>query len=63
MFLYDTLLTTSEEIRCFWGRRVTGAAVLFWFNKYLTMLYLVWSIGNFQKMSDDVRVIPLADFV
>ncbi|TBU54956.1 hypothetical protein BD310DRAFT_1031474 [Dichomitus squalens] len=33
VFFYDSLITTGEEIRCFWGRKLTGAAVLFWLNK------------------------------
>ncbi|PIL24602.1 hypothetical protein GSI_12486 [Ganoderma sinense ZZ0214-1] len=40
---YDALITTADEIRCFWSRKITGAAVLFWLNKYLTIAFLVLS--------------------
>ncbi|TBU47599.1 hypothetical protein BD309DRAFT_1016241 [Dichomitus squalens] len=52
MFTYDAILTTGDDVRCFWGRRVTGAAVLFWLNKYLTILLCFWSISGDLKMSD-----------
>ncbi|TBU52422.1 hypothetical protein BD310DRAFT_832199, partial [Dichomitus squalens] len=45
LFLYDSIITTGEEIRCFWGRRVTGAAILYWLIKYMTMLDLVWELA------------------
>ncbi|TBU40536.1 hypothetical protein BD309DRAFT_342296 [Dichomitus squalens] len=53
VFLYDSVLTAPEEIRCFWGRKVTGGAIIFWLNKYITMLSLCWAIGSdFLKISD-----------
>ncbi|EJF61397.1 hypothetical protein DICSQDRAFT_45519, partial [Dichomitus squalens LYAD-421 SS1] len=55
--LYDTILTTGEEVRCFWGRKVTGAAILFWLNKYMTMLYLVWNLGNLLDLPNNVCVV------
>ena len=51
---YDLLITTGEEVRCFWGRRVTGAAILFWLNKYMTTLYFVWDLQTFFTISDKV---------
>lgn len=32
--VYDWLLTSSDEIRIIWRRRVTGAKVLFILNRY-----------------------------
>ncbi|TBU31035.1 hypothetical protein BD311DRAFT_657669 [Dichomitus squalens] len=55
VFLYDSVLTAPEEIRCFWGRKVTGGAIIFWLNKYITMLSLCWAIGSdFLRISDTV---------
>ena len=59
IFLYDQAITTAEDVRCFWGRRVTGAAVLFWLNKYLTTLYLVWNIGAGFSISNKVGIIHI----
>ena len=54
LFLYDAIIITGEEIRCFWGRKLTGAAVLFWLNKYMTTLFFVWALAGNLKMSDEV---------
>ncbi|TBU34124.1 hypothetical protein BD311DRAFT_747179 [Dichomitus squalens] len=44
LFIYDSIITTGDEIQCFWGRKVTGAAILFWLNKYMALLYMVWDL-------------------
>ncbi|TBU52353.1 hypothetical protein BD310DRAFT_832408, partial [Dichomitus squalens] len=51
-FLYDSMITSGEEIRCFWGRKITGAAILFWLNKYMTVLDLVWNLATGLSISD-----------
>ncbi|TBU52338.1 hypothetical protein BD310DRAFT_832390, partial [Dichomitus squalens] len=53
-FLYDAIMTTGEEIRCFWGQKITGAAILFWLNKYMSILFLVWALATFLTISDEV---------
>ncbi|EJF61355.1 hypothetical protein DICSQDRAFT_60554, partial [Dichomitus squalens LYAD-421 SS1] len=58
VFLYDSMITTGEEIRCFWGRKMTGAAILFWLNKYMTVLYLVWELATCFNISDKVCTLP-----
>ncbi|TBU21345.1 hypothetical protein BD311DRAFT_734500 [Dichomitus squalens] len=52
VFLYDSMITTGEEIRCFWGRKITAAVLLFYLNKYMTILCLVWDLTTGSKMSD-----------
>lgn len=56
MFLYDSILITGDEMRCFWGRKITAATVLFWLNKYVMAFGLVWSIGTSLNISDEVCV-------
>ncbi|EJF61345.1 hypothetical protein DICSQDRAFT_60477, partial [Dichomitus squalens LYAD-421 SS1] len=51
--LYDATITTGEEVRCFWGRKVTGAAILFWLNKYMNAMFLVWLFVTDFKISDE----------
>ena len=51
---YDLLITTGEEVRCFWGRRVTGAAILFWLNKYMAILDSALYLGTYILSSDTV---------
>ena len=55
VFLYDAVITMDEEIRCFWGRKLTGAAVLFWLNKYMTALLFAWLLAGSLAVSDQVR--------
>ncbi|TBU52427.1 hypothetical protein BD310DRAFT_788877, partial [Dichomitus squalens] len=57
VFLYDSMIVTGEEARCFWGRKITGEAVLFWMNKYMTILYLVWQLATALNISDRVRTL------
>ncbi|TBU52425.1 hypothetical protein BD310DRAFT_998025, partial [Dichomitus squalens] len=52
VFLYDSIITTGEEIQCFWGRKITGAAILFWLNKYMTVLCLIWNLVTALNISD-----------
>ncbi|TBU36581.1 hypothetical protein BD309DRAFT_878121 [Dichomitus squalens] len=56
---FALLLMTGEEVRCFWGRKLTGAAILFWLNKYTTALYLGWDLATGLNISDKVRIPPL----
>ncbi|TBU52354.1 hypothetical protein BD310DRAFT_889547 [Dichomitus squalens] len=46
------MITIGEEIRCFWGRKITGAAILFWVNKYMTVFYLVWNLATTLSISN-----------
>ena len=58
LFMYDSVITTGDEIRCFWGKKLTGAAILFWLNKYLTLLYMVWDLGSgFIDITDEVCIV------
>ncbi|TBU60083.1 hypothetical protein BD310DRAFT_848403 [Dichomitus squalens] len=52
------MITTGEEIRCFGGRKIAGAAVLFWMNKYMTILFLVWQLATGLNISDKVCTRP-----
>ena len=59
LFLYDAIIITGEEIRCFWGRKLTGAAVLFWLNKYMTAFYLAGIFAKVFVTSDEVSTASL----
>ena len=43
------MISTGEDIQYFWGRKVTGAAILFWLNKYVTILDMVWGLETFAN--------------
>ena len=55
-FLYDSIITTGD-VRCFWGHKVTGAAILFWLNKYASLLYFVWNLGAFMEIPEKVCIV------
>jgi len=41
LLFYDYMLTFSRELRCIWGRKFSGATLLFFLNRYLTLIYRV----------------------
>ncbi|TBU61802.1 hypothetical protein BD310DRAFT_872620 [Dichomitus squalens] len=56
LIIYEFLIITSQEARYFWSGRLTGAAVLFYLNKYLVLLSFVYTMmGYIPGMSDRVR--------
>ncbi|PCH34968.1 hypothetical protein WOLCODRAFT_155612 [Wolfiporia cocos MD-104 SS10] len=44
LLVYDYSLTFSREIRCIWGRKFSGATVLYLLNRYLTLIYRILMI-------------------
>lgn len=34
---YEHIITFGEEVRCVWGRRISGASALFLVNRYATL--------------------------
>lgn len=38
MVIYDHIITIDEEVRLFWRRRLSSAAKLYFFIKYLLLL-------------------------
>ncbi len=38
---YDYVLTIRREYRLFWKRKVDGASILFYANRYIALLYYV----------------------
>ncbi|KAM5541468.1 hypothetical protein V8D89_005022 [Ganoderma adspersum] len=54
LVIFDAVITMADEIRCFWGRKLTGAAVLFWLNKYLIIAFLVpTQLSVFLSISEE----------
>ncbi|KAI1791801.1 hypothetical protein LXA43DRAFT_377798 [Ganoderma leucocontextum] len=50
--LYEYIIITQDEIRFFWGKRLTGATVLFWLNKWIIILYYAISFATGFKVPD-----------
>ena len=53
LLFYDYMLTLDKEARLFWKRKISGASLLFLFNRYLTVLTQVLDVVQFTSdMSD-----------
>ena len=51
---YDYALTFSREVELFWKGRLTGAAVLFFFNRYLSLVVDVYGLLENMHVPDKV---------
>ena len=52
---YEHIITFGEEVRCVWGRRVSGASVLFLLNRYAI---LVVSLASIVQVLPWTMVLP-----
>ena len=57
LLFYDYILTLDKEVRLFWKRKISGASLLFLFNRYLTVLTQVLDVVQFTSdMSDKASI-------
>ena len=49
MVFYEDVLTIGREAELFWGQRITAASVLFFLNRYFT---LINAFSNFTNIND-----------
>ncbi len=61
LFLYDSFLTFDREVAYFWtAKHISGGALLFFVNKWITMTVYVMSLVSFASFpSDEVRRLSL----
>ncbi|PIL26520.1 hypothetical protein GSI_12278 [Ganoderma sinense ZZ0214-1] len=57
LYIYDYTITFPREVELFWGRRFTGASLLFLLNRYLSLAHVIIEVCNFARMSDKVSYI------
>ena len=50
------MITLGREVELFWKGRLTGAAVLFFFNRYLSLVVDVY--GQLENMHVPDKVLP-----
>ena len=55
IFLYDWFLTIDGEMEYFWNRQVTGATILFFVNRYISLASFILTFVDYKPMSDKVR--------
>ncbi|KAI0701569.1 hypothetical protein C8T65DRAFT_741709 [Cerioporus squamosus] len=56
LFFYDTLITSDREVACFWTAKWTGGSLLFFANKWISMMVyvLLGPVGYAPFQSDKV---------
>ena len=42
LIFFEYLLTFDQEVRLFWGKKLTSAAALFFVNRYTTIIYTIY---------------------
>ncbi|KAI1795344.1 hypothetical protein LXA43DRAFT_1090993 [Ganoderma leucocontextum] len=59
LYIYDYAITFAREVELFWGRRFTGASLLFLLNRYLNLAHIIVEVCNFARMSDQaISILP-----
>ena len=54
LLVFDYLLTFREEFQLFWRRKWTGATVLFFLNRYLTLIEHILNMIGSSPVPDKV---------
>ena len=44
LIFLEYLLTFDQEVRLFWGKKLTGAVALFFVNRYTTIIYTIFDM-------------------
>lgn len=58
LLAYEYLLTLTREIALFWKRRLTGASVLFFLNRYIVLALHIFNFAIAGPVSDKVSYQP-----
>ncbi|KAI0325604.1 hypothetical protein GY45DRAFT_1260579 [Cubamyces sp. BRFM 1775] len=56
LIFHEYLITLDSEFRLIWGRRATGANVLFFLNRYIMVFYIVVVLASYPAVTDRVRL-------
>ena len=55
LLIYDYLITIERDVTLFWGRKITGATVIFYTNRYWNVLYYILAVSTtLPSLSDRV---------
>ncbi|KAI0654314.1 hypothetical protein C8Q70DRAFT_925975 [Cubamyces menziesii] len=54
MVLYEYIVTLGDEVDLFWKRKISSASIIFFLNRYLTILGYVLDSGTFHVQTDIV---------
>lgn len=61
LIFYEYAITIDNEVRLIWRRRITGASVIFFLNRYIMIADSIITIASFPAMSNLVSCLqPIA---
>ncbi|PIL24637.1 hypothetical protein GSI_12521 [Ganoderma sinense ZZ0214-1] len=50
--IYDYAITLGREVNLFWTHKYTGASILFFTNRYVTLTWNVMGLAQLAKISE-----------
>ncbi|OJT13584.1 hypothetical protein TRAPUB_9865 [Trametes pubescens] len=56
---YEYVISFDDEVRLVWRRKITGASVIFFLNRYLLVLQSVITVASYWPVSNPQRVGPI----
>ena len=60
LIIFESLITIGQEVKYFWSGKVTGAAILFYLNRYLTLISFVDTMFGYISPKSDKVCFPLS---
>ncbi|KAM5530943.1 hypothetical protein V8D89_015388 [Ganoderma adspersum] len=65
LIIFESLITIGQEVKYFWSGKATGAAILFYLNRYLTLVSFVDTMFGYLRPNSDKRCSAMvqADYV
>ena len=54
--VYEYFITLDREVELFWTGRATSAAILFFLNRYWSLVTFLYNLAIFVPMSDLVNI-------
>ncbi|KAM5536319.1 hypothetical protein V8D89_010011 [Ganoderma adspersum] len=49
LVIYEYLITFGAEVQLFWGRDITGASILFFVNRYMRLIYVLFDLRSLNS--------------
>ena len=64
MIVYDTVLTSPQEIKCIWGRKPGAGTILYLFVRYGTIIDMIVNVftGTYVPKTVSVSTITPGDW-
>ncbi len=56
---YEYVISFDDEVRLVWRRKITGASVIFFLNRYLLVLQSVITVASYWPVSNPVCLLTV----